>query len=44
MEAKNYNRHLVQLITSYAKSTRSLVDFGAGTGTFARAYQNKDTK
>ena len=41
MEAKNYNRHLVQLITSYAKSTRSLVDFGAGTGTFARAISEQ---
>jgi SAM-dependent methyltransferase len=41
MEAKNYNRHLVQLITSYAKSTRSLVDFGAGSGTFARAISEQ---
>jgi SAM-dependent methyltransferase len=34
--AKNYNRYLADLIKECAKSTKTLVDFGAGTGMFAQ--------
>lgn len=34
-EAKNYNRFLLDLILSSARNDDSLVDFGAGSGTFA---------
>jgi SAM-dependent methyltransferase len=35
-DAKNYNHYLAGLIKECAQSTKTLVDFGAGTGTFAR--------
>lgn len=34
-EAENYNRYLVDLIARYAEGARRIVDFGAGSGTFA---------
>ncbi len=41
MEATNYNAHLIEIVTSYVKSTKALVDFGAGTGTFARPMSER---
>jgi len=35
-EAKNYNAYLVRLITRDLKKTRTLVDFGAGSGIYAK--------
>ncbi len=34
-EAKNYNRYLLKLVSSHADRNERIVDFGAGTGTFA---------
>jgi SAM-dependent methyltransferase len=40
-EAVNYNQYLINLIKAYAGSTKTLVDFGAGTGTFARSMSEQ---
>jgi SAM-dependent methyltransferase len=37
-EAVNYNAWLCSLVTSRAGTTASLLDFGAGSGTFANAF------
>jgi SAM-dependent methyltransferase len=34
-EAQNYNRYLLDLIGRHAAGARSVIDFGAGSGTFA---------
>lgn len=34
-EAANYNRYLVQLVRDHAPATGRIIDFGAGSGTFA---------
>ncbi len=34
-EAENYNRYLLSLVTQHAASAKRVVDFGAGSGTFA---------
>ena len=38
-EARNYNSWLVQLILEHARSGAEVVDFGAGSGTFAEAVR-----
>lgn len=43
-EAKNYNAYLVRLITRDLKKTRTLVDFGAGSGTYAKMLANEGYK
>ncbi len=40
-EAVNYNNWLVNLVTAHASRDHSIIDFGAGTGTFARAVQQR---
>jgi len=35
-EARNYNRFLLDLVSSSARRAESVVDFGAGSGTFAK--------
>lgn len=40
-EAVNYNRWLCDLVTDRANRDQKLVDFGAGTGTFAQAVQQR---
>lgn len=34
-EAENYNRYLLELVTRYAAGAKRVIDFGAGSGTFA---------
>jgi SAM-dependent methyltransferase len=34
-EAENYNRYLLELVTQHAASAKRVIDFGAGSGTFA---------
>jgi SAM-dependent methyltransferase len=34
-EAENYNRYLLELVTYYAAGAKRVIDFGAGSGTFA---------
>src|ERR1044072_2462266 len=34
-EAVNYNRYLLELIRTHAGDSQRIVDFGAGSGTFA---------
>jgi SAM-dependent methyltransferase len=34
-EAENYNRYLLGLVTRYAAGAKRVIDFGAGSGTFA---------
>lgn len=41
LEAENYNRWLCDLVTGYARPGDTLIDFGAGSGTFARATQER---
>ena len=40
--AKNYNKYLLGLASYYASHGDAIVDFGAGTGTFAVAMQSAD--
>lgn len=40
-EAKNYNRFLLDLILASARSDELLVDFGAGSGTFALPVRDR---
>jgi len=42
MTAKNYNKFLLRLASYHAQHGDSIVDFGAGTGTFAVAMQSMD--
>lgn len=35
-EAKNYNKYLIELIKGYTNKEASILDFGAGIGTFAQ--------
>jgi SAM-dependent methyltransferase len=39
-EARRYNAHLLSLVLSYKAAGDELVDFGAGTGTFAHALHD----
>ena len=39
-EARNYNRYLASLVRNYSGVSNSILDFGAGTGTFARALRD----
>lgn len=38
-EAVNYNRHLTSFVTQVVKDKAVLLDFGAGTGTFAKVFE-----
>jgi SAM-dependent methyltransferase len=40
-EAKNYNRFLVCLVESYCRQVQSIVDFGAGAGTFSTLMRER---
>jgi SAM-dependent methyltransferase len=40
-EAENYNRWLCDLVTGNAQRGEALIDFGAGSGTFAKAVQQR---
>ncbi len=40
-EAHNYNQYLIDLVTEHAGSAKSILDFGAGIGTFARILKER---
>jgi SAM-dependent methyltransferase len=43
-EAKNYNRYLISLITGQLRPNDSVLDFGAGAGTFAARLHSDGVK
>ncbi|RYE57424.1 MAG: class I SAM-dependent methyltransferase [Sphingobacteriales bacterium] len=40
-EAVNYNAYLLNLVVRFARSTKNLIDFGAGIGTFAKVVEER---